>query len=70
MNRDNAIIANISNVIITDQQLISLTESATPKRFTPFGAKSLLVVSRKRRKVSSTDKTTSTSYFINNLRTR
>ena len=69
MNGGNSMFANISSVITTEHPFFSLTESATPTSFTPFGAQIFLVVSRNRRKVSSADKTTSISSSLNYLRT-
>ena len=45
MNGGNAMFASISNVIITEQPFFLLTESesATPARFIPIGAKTFLV---------------------------
>ena len=45
MNEGNAMFASISNVIIIEQPFFSLTESesATPARFIPIGAKTFLV---------------------------
>ena len=43
MNEGNAMFANISNVIITEQPFFSLTESANPTGFTPIGANTFLL---------------------------